>query len=320
MAEEEFYIPKPRSEIFTSFREKKEDRYVEPNQRVFIIERVEYPDGVAGLSGYCDDCKKRFPEGSGILIHRQGQIFPTRGFPFGEACYANDVMKRDLIGSIRILSSWIFLPTAILLVFLPKKTVTAQLEKILSQFARKTVFLLEPYTLKDGYWKPISSEIGKWVYHFLRCLGISDLTARQIAILPQYFLEYDDAYALRAEDTFSETNSIDLWLHPRQELKRIFDIAIKREGQQGEEIKNKIRSIVNVASFLLLSPWVKQAFRTSLDMLDFRKLQLDETDRYACLIWGEGYDFFDTPHKERLKLLEKEYGGKVPDLAYINKA
>lgn len=319
MAEEEWYIPKPPPENFKAFRENKEDRYLAPNTRVFIIERVEYPEvrEGSGLNPYCKECKARFPEGSGILIHRKGQSFPTKGFPFAEACWANDVMKRFLVGFVRTLASPIVLPSALLFLFLPKKRKIAIIEKFLTQFCRTTSFIIEPYVLKDNFWTPMAGEIKKWTYLFLINLGISPAVAEEASLIPCYFIEYDDAYRLREEDMFSESNSADMWLNPRKEIKRIFKIAMRREEQQGEEIKKKMQAIVSILSLVLLSPWMKRAFRKSLDGIDYRNLRLDETDRYACLIWGAGYNFFDKTHPERLEMLAREYGGKVPDAVYI---
>ena len=158
-----------------------------------------------------------YPETGGILVHIVDAKFPKKGFPYPDAIWAINVVKKFFIESVKILSN---LKILTLLIFLPSKRKIALLEKTLQSYNRLCQGILEPIMLKSHYLTPCSREMGAFIHKLLTTLGIENTTAFYTAQIVQTVIEYDDAYRYRIQDVVSETSKELLIKNPRKEIQK----------------------------------------------------------------------------------------------------
>lgn len=295
-----------------------EDAIITGGQLYHIAERVEYP-----------------PEG-GIYVHYKGMLFPKKGYPFPEAIYANDNLKRVTRFLITLISGTEMIPSIVVFAILPWKFKVKKIEQMIDEYVRIAIWMQnECYLIPDRY-SNCSKEIGGFVFDFLIALGIDkkyhNITradgvevgmaqARKAGGDPvwttlkggeQGFLfaiaravatifEYDDAYRYRVEDLMSETTSSALYSNPQQEIQRLTRIYIAREKSHASNMVARISKLVCIA---LYHPKIKKAFKYALLDLKFEHLQLDNADRYHVLTRGD-YDFVGRTLDERKRIYKE---------------
>jgi hypothetical protein len=102
--------------------------------------------------------------------------------------------------------------------------------------------------------------------------------------------EFDDAYRFRLQDIVSEISKASLMESPRRELKRIFDVAISREGY--DDLIGKYKMVKTAITFAP-SLYIRY-IRDILLELDIDKIRLDSDDidwaKYKCYDFG-GFHF-----------------------------
>ena len=127
--------------------------------------------------------------------------------------------------------------------------------------------------------------------------------AYNIVLFVCLFLEYDNAYRLRIQDTLPMLNKENVKKSARKEVKRLLGILTSREHPQ-YGISKKWRDIAKPALLLLrLSKPLRKFTEYFLLELELERVKLDEHDRYFCLK-RRTYNFWGAELEERLK--EKE--------------
>lgn len=306
-------ILKPPQEVLAG-RHIIEDSIVTAGQRYFIYDRTEYP-----------------PEG-GIFTYYKGQPFPVKGFPFPEAAYANDNVKRITRFLITLFSGKEMILPILMFAILPWKFKFRKIERMVDEYLRIAIWLQNESYLKPERYSAPAKEIGGFVYEFILSLGMDKslhyliTEGRQSgmkrdrpegadptwvtmkdnlqSIVPALaktvatIFEYDDAYRYRVEDIASETNKAALVKNPRTEILRLLKIFVEREKTHATIM---IERAVKLLSFLLLHPKIKRAFVEAVMTVDFKRLGLDNADRYHVLPRVD-YDFTGRSSEDRKRI------------------
>lgn len=238
------------------------------------------------------DCPKE-----GIFIFHEGVPFPIKGWVTPHASKAIYPSKKALINFIKTIATkdlgLAFLGIAIL----PKRIKIRILERFLKNFREVCDLTMGEYYWEENYKMVITKSVEKFIKVFLITLGVSEQIAATTAEALGTFLEYDDAYRYRMEDIMSETSQGMLYKNPRQEVARLIEMLLVREGS--EHVAVSFKSVSKVASLILLSPWIKKAFKAGLEAVDIKDMQLDEADRYHVGRLA-GYDFFGKKIEDRI--------------------
>ena len=247
----------------------------------------------------------------GIYLRHQGIPVLRKGHVYPHAIMVNNQVKRVTLALFSPLAcKEMFLPM-LMFVFLPFKTKISFLEKMLVHFTRLADSIYRsvpipipiPY-LKEQYYKNLCKELWKFLESFLREIGISENTAHQTGKMLAMMIEYDDFYQYVIEDLFSETTKEKMLQNPRKEIVRLAQILKQRTtATEDTEVGGKFLTLFKALSFILLLPRVKKAFKNALEKIDFPKLQLDDADKYFCLISDNNYCFFGKTLKERKELI-----------------
>lgn len=246
-------------------------------------------------------------EGGGMFVHYLDFKFPRKGFPFPEACQANNIAKRILIGQIR----WLAKNPLALTSLLRRKNLNSWLQEVGSA----ADVSLGQYHLKEFRYQKSIRELRKFIAVFLKEIGgINEEVYLQFAKIVSSMFEWDDAYLLPLQDLFSETTKEKLNKNPAQELSRLFKLFKERDPRP--KMQNTIGSSVKLLSLAFLYPGIKRAFRKALGEVNFENLQMDEGDKYWALRWmhynAGGIDF-DT----RIKKFMEVHEGKHPRMVIL---
>lgn len=307
-------VLQPPKEILSG-RHVIDEALITTGQRYFIYDRSDYP-----------------PEG-GIYTYYRGQPFPTKGFPFPQAAYANDNLKRITRFLITLISGKEMIPSLLMFAILPWKFKLKKLERMTDEYVRISVWLQnESYLISERYSHP-AKEIGGFLYEFLLAVGmdksmhqITSHDGKEMGMVrdrdekedPVWvtmkdnhqsyvwsitraiatIFEYDDAYRYRIEDIASETTKEALMKNPRKEIKRLTEIFMQREKTHATDMIGRISWLL---SLLLVHPRIKKAFITAVSKLNLKRLQLDNADRYHVLIRAD-YDFTGLSLEDRKRI------------------
>lgn len=207
----------------------------------------------------------------------QGHPFPRKGFIYAEGVMAVAKAKRVTLA--------LFQPiTAI------KKGLIGFLESYLYNYCRLVDMLFAdceriPY-LHYEYYGEFSKAVLDFTKEFLIQIGISETVASKTGLILATIFENDDAYKTPLIDVFSETTKEQLMKNPRKEVLRLVHIYAERShhiNDEGTGAGNRMVSMGKLASFILLIPTVKKAFRKALEPINFAWFQYDEWEEYWAL-------------------------------------
>lgn len=258
-------------------------------QRFHMFERVEYP-----------------PEG-GIYVYYKGLPYPKKGFPYPEAIQANDIMKKNIVMMIDIFGRKEMILPIIGFILTPWKFKARVIANAIKRFSSISDWLMSSHRLKEERHSPVVRELYKFTRKFIQNLGIDygEMVARIVASI----IEYDDAYRLRLEDILSETNVFKLWKNPSREISRLALILQDRELSHAKDTFKKFSRMIYL---ILLVPKIRRAFRNAFIGIDFKKMQLDEADRYHVLLRAD-YNFMGKTFDERKAMfMDFHKDGKYP--------
>lgn len=124
--------------------------------------------------------------------------------------------------------------------------------------------VIAPHILKSEYMTPIGREIRA-------------IIPSRLGNIIAHVIEYDSAYRLRIQDLFSETSKEKLTQRPFREILRLLKINKQKDYAK---VYKKLRRFAFLLAFALLWPPFKRTCREAILQSDFRKLQLDESDKY----------------------------------------
>lgn len=244
--------------------------------------------------------RTEYPAGGGIYVYYRGMKFPKKGFPFPEAVWGNDVVKRISTMTLNILFSkdtLVFMP---LFLILPWKKKMKVLHTIISGYTRAADWIAKSHFLKIERMSNPCRSLYHMTCDFLKRIGLErDL---KLAMHLATMIEYDDAYRYRLEDVFSETSREELLKAPIKETRRLIQIFFSRELVG--HVKDKFKMLAWGAPLILLHPRVRRAFKQTLRAMtdeQFDMLKLDNADRYHVLLRGD-YNFTGRSFAVRQKI------------------
>ena len=246
---EQYAIPAPPKDIFLYDMEAKTDDIINEGATTYMLEKVEIGDG--------------------IKLYYQGAKYPAKGFPFPEAIWSINILKRLLIVSSK-LPLWV-------LVFQKKKR-----EYMTGQFIELGYKIMKKYLLKMCYMTPLARELQISIKVFLVRLGFNNQTSYDLSVLLSHLIEYDNAYRFLIGDLLTESSKSKMMNKPIREILRLLKIFKVREVEKGT-LSKRFQPVALLVCFALLIPKVRLAWRTMLSLCRFEDLQFDEADRYWVL-------------------------------------
>ncbi len=238
----------------------------------------------------------------GMLLWHEGVPFPKKGFPYPEALWAVNIIKRQTMMLVMSFARKELLAPIGIFCLLPYSMKLSYIQNLLDRYCWNSDYILSNVYLKERYMTPCAKELMKMMDLFLVKIGISSETAHKTAKIFAHLVEYDDAYRYRIEDIFSETSKQELLDRPIHTMRKLIGLIKARE----KEVGDKFIAFGNMAVLALLLPRFRKAFRSAVKHSEFELLQLDEADRYHVLV-RTGYDFFGRSIDDRMKEFEAHH-------------
>jgi hypothetical protein len=247
----------------------------------------------------------------GMASVYQGHPYPRKGFIYAEAVIALGKVKRFTLALFQSFTALTKGPRGFLNTFLYNYVRLVDYS-LVNECERV------PY-LHYEYYCEFSKATWDFTYFFLRYLKVDFDTALRTGLILATMFENDDAYRFPLEDILSETTKEALLANPRKEIVRLVGIYKQRSqnfNTEGTAAGNRMESMARMATFLLLIPSVKRAFKFALKSVKFEWFQYDELDEYWALNRGD-YQSFGLPldvRKERQITMMIDYAQKMnPD-------
>lgn len=273
-------VPYPHEEVFKDevlYSRLVEDRHNVTN--VTIFERVDYP-----------------AEG-GRLFYEQGIPFPKKGHPFPEAVYRNDYVKRILVSQARFFAKHPLMAIGLL----RKKGLEDWLSSVYEVFK----VVMRPVILKDRFYSHPCWELGVFFREFLVAYGIKKGVADSVGRMVATIFEYDDAYRYYLEDLASMTTKERLhWNAPLTFKDMVECFELRFVSKKGGKIFSNLRAMQKIIRLAWWSPKFRRCFRTALDAIDFKRIQMDDADFYHVLLFAN-YNFGGWDIESRRRLWKK---------------
>lgn len=252
------------------------------------------------------------PPGGGVAIQFQGCLYPRYGFPFEEATYACDIVKRNLMNLVMTLSSRKLWLSHLGFLVLPWKSKISVIDEALERFAGHANSILSPVYLKEEYLCPCSLELRRFIARFLYGIGIRRDVAELFAKVFSTLTDNDDAYRYRIQDIFSELPRAMVLEHPFFSVYSAW-FTIK---QRDKQVSKKFKPFALLFLGSLFFRRVRRALREAVIMADYDKLGLSPADEYHTLL-RVGYDYRGRSQELRLKWWEDIHEGKLPPQIHI---
>ena len=251
----------------------------------------------------------KYPKEGGIFTYYLGNIYPEKGLKLPLPGHLVSVAKKQILALIGLFASnnswWMILPI-IGALLMPKRVLFSKISFMLYQTAISLDKVLErAYLHKRFYMEPVK-EVRKLIYLILKNLGFSVLICRRWSEIISVFLQWDDVYTYKIQDIFSMTTKERLLANPRKEVMYMAKIYNERDID-----KTKLLMIIKLASFLLLVPSIKKAFKEAFRHIDIEKIQMKDADIYHCLVRGP-YKYMGVDIKIRKQTYLEIHGGKIP--------
>ena len=249
----------------------------------------------------------------GSRLFFKGMKFPIKGWPYMEAIFVCNIVKRQTMMIAFSLARKEFLLPALAFIFTPFKFKIKILENFLKHYNRNADYLLNDIFLEEKYMIECSREIRKFIRNFLNEIGISKEASEKTAEIFSHLIEYDDSYRYRFEDLMSETSQYLMMKSPTKEIQKIIAFHAEREVGSGHIISPKFKSFASIMSFILFIPKIRRAFKHAVLKSDFKNFQLDEADIYHTLLRTD-YNVRGKPVEERKKIYDEYHKDGYPPL------
>lgn len=241
----------------------------------------------------------KYPPEGGIYVYYKGMPFPKKGFPYPEAVWHNDILKRVTLTIAKTFANKYMLVPLSLIVLMPWFMKKSILEGVLSNFVRIGEWLFMGDFLKADRYSNPARGLRKMLTDMCMYLHLDQRTVEFFPLIVSNMLEYDDAYRYRFQDLMTEASRQALMERPLREVLRI--IKIGKEREQVPLVQATMKAVYALVLVGLMHPKIKRAFKFSIRNLspkEFKWMQLDNADRYHVLRQG-GYNFLGRTDKER---------------------
>lgn len=258
-----FFLPDPK--VFSEHKDIKD--VINPGRttvfnkaRVFLFDRAEYPK-----------------EG-GILRYFKGCLYPDNHFPFQQAGYANEHVKKMLLSYMKFFSG--NKPMAFFAVWNKKsleKTLRAIIEQGDHYFAQ--VYYLAEY---PRYYSKPCKELKKFSDGFFTSLGMPQDAVDGMARIIMTVFEHDNAYLCRLQDMAGETDIKILSRNFGMEISRLMSLFVDREPATHN--KEKIGRFSKLISLAWHIPKFKRAIRSGLHAMDWNNLCFNDAEYYHTML------------------------------------
>ena len=242
----------------------------------------------------------------GIFVWYNELKYPRKGFPYPEACYANNEAKRGFVALLRSFASNPLM--AILL--LRKKT----LEKFIHEYCSFAEVCMKPYFWKPEYYSKTAKEINKFITILLTEYGFTNRPSLPGRIISHFF-DFDDAYMFRLQDIMNLSSKIRMLNNQAKELTKLFTIFKERESRP--LMKEKVKGLLLLLKLCFLIPSFKRAFKKAVEESDFINFQMDEGDCYNVLRWDDTYKFLGRTKKDRQQEFLEIHDNVIPKFSVI---
>lgn len=246
-------------------------------------------------------------EEGGVFQKFKGCKYLRKGFPFDEASYACDIVKKYTMNFIGTLAEPELILSYLAFLILPWKMKCRIINRALMRYTKFANSILAPIYLKPDYVGHFSRNIFVLCSQFLIGIGISPVKAQRTAKVLATLLENDDAYRYRIEDILSEVTKEELQFSPMRAFKKIAGIIEVRDKQ----VAHKFLGMLKLMRFFFLSFHVRKAWKKALENTNYSMLQMDDADRYHTLLRG-GYDYGGLNEDERKKKWWDIHDGDCP--------
>ncbi len=264
-----FFLPKP--EVFSDAPKDMKD-VINPGRttvfnkaRVFLFDHAEYP-----------------PEG-GIYRYFKGCLHPDNHFPFQQAGYANEHVKKMLLSYMKFFAGN---KTMAFFAIWTKKSLEKTLRAIIEQgdhyFAQ--VYYREEY---PRYYSKPCKELKKFSDAFFTSLGMPQDIVDGMARIIMTVFEHDNAYLCRLQDMAEVAFEFKLVSDFPRELKRIMKIFMEREPAVHNH--EKIGRFIKLASVMWHVPKFKRALRAGIKAMDWDNLRFDVAEYYHAMLRSDYY-------------------------------
>lgn len=222
------------------------------NEDCFIYNPTDSAQKLGGTLLPVDQFERiEYPEEGGILCYYRVYKFPAKGIPVASALELICVIKKLIINTLKVITSFPFRYLMIPFFFFPRHVRQKAIYYALGKFADVCDWTLNRWYLtpkrlstpfREIYFKTeeyVNKNFGE-PYLTISAIPMSSpaLTKKEVWLKMAYIvcmiLHYDaGGYGWRAQDILMELNKENLRKDPAKELERLFGILMKRERTGG---------------------------------------------------------------------------------------
>jgi hypothetical protein len=248
--------------------------------RIENPETVQKTDNIVMLNSYAV-C----PDEGGVYMYTDGCKWPERAWPFREAVFAIDTVKRAIMNTAKFCLS---IPRNI---FSPSKIVRSAIE----QFTDYTDIV---FTRWGVYWKPqYYCTSVREIWRVGMEMAGDDIVSQRLVKAICMILEFDSAYRYRFQDLMGEFSWSNYMKNPAKELVRVMTIGQSRDPNGTGP---KYETIIRLIPWVMRITCIRNGLEYFFGYVDLEKLKLDEIDWYRVLVWGD-YNFRGLTLNDRLE-------------------
>lgn len=259
----------------------------------------------------------KYPKDGGILSYFQNEKYPEKQLVYPEIFGFLNPFKRSLTFVLNIskgIVGKIFLVCFVLCI-VNKKFRRAVFNRYSEMFWNGWYVV----GIEDKYFCPAARELLRVGLEFVEdnrmcancgeCKNCEDYRAgTRFCLMVAAFVECDNAYRYRVQDFFGILDKEKFLINPKLEFSRAINEFKNREQIGKQWLEGKIGGLVKVFNLLLHIPKFKELIITFFEKIDFKKVRLDQGDRYWCYhrtdYNADGLDLIDRMRKRSLMRLK----------------
>lgn len=243
--------------------------------------------------------KVDYPQTGGIMVYYMGHRYPEKVFPFPEAFYAIDGVKRGIMNLLRFLKKSFFAKVYFLWICLmPGNKMFYQCLDLFFNFGNHT---LSKIRLKDSYYCPAAREIIRAGRATALELDpkekYKEFAACVLATIVTIF-EYDNAYRYRAQDLIATIDQQEFAKKPFRATHKLLQTMLLRDIDP--DVHQKLLPAKVGATLLLLNGSFRRVLKTFIKNLDIQKVYLDVGDYYWAYHFAS-YNFGGRSFEDRVE-------------------